>query len=398
VTPSVPEFRAAARAWLEQNAELRPDLAHQVWGEGSDSVALFPNRTEEEERAEIDRSIDWLRRRAEAGFANITWDPRWGGRGLSLGHELAYDVEELAFAVPPRHEVLGITTRLIAPTINAAGTDAQRERYLRPMLHGEELWCQLFSEPGAGSDLAGVSTRATRDGDGWILEGQKVWTSGAQFADWGYAICRTGASDSRHRGLTAFIVPMRDPNVEVRPLRQMTGGSTFNEVFLNRVEVSDDFRLGEVDGGWQVALTTLGFERFASNGGRSRDTVPRLFALAQHFEREHDPVVRQLLARSYIHQRLRQLTDERVRASLSAGQTPGAEGSIGKLHWTQGLQLFSRTADEILGQRLVVDTGEWGTFAWNQHLMGAAGFRLAGGTDEIQRNIIGERVLGLPRG
>jgi alkylation response protein AidB-like acyl-CoA dehydrogenase len=264
------------------------------------------------------------------------------------------------------------------------------------MLRTDELWGQLFSEPGAGSDLAGVTTRAERDGSGWVLNGQKVWTSGAQFATWGYALCRTSWGGQKHAGLTAFVVDLASAGVEVRPLRQATGGSSFNEVFLTDVRVSDGFRLGPEGGGWRVAMTTLGFERSSSSGSDTALST-RLVALAQHLGRAGDDVVRQRLAAAYIRERLNQLTTARVDASLRADQTPGPEGSVGKLAWTAGLALCSDAASTILGGRLAADTGEWGTFCWVEHLLGAAGYRVAGGTDEIQRNIIGERVLGLPR-
>jgi alkylation response protein AidB-like acyl-CoA dehydrogenase len=222
-----------------------------------------------------------------------------------------------------------------------------------------------------------------------------VWTSGAQYADFGYALCRTDPDVPKHRGLTAFLVDMRAPGVEARPLRQMTGGSSFNEVFFTDVRVPDAMRLGEVGGGWSVAITTLGFER-AGAGGISATTADRLVATAQALGRADDPVIRQLLARAVTHQTLMGLNKRRVLARQRAGATPGPEGSIGKLFWTEGLRLLNEVAGTILGPRLVADTGEWGTYAWSEHLLGTSGFRVAAGTDEVQRNILGERVLGLP--
>jgi alkylation response protein AidB-like acyl-CoA dehydrogenase len=389
-------FETQASAWLAANAVPRTGPEQFVWGRGSDSVAMFQNLTMDEERAYIDEHRDWLRRKADAGFANLCWESEWGGRGFPPEFEEAFADLEAQYDVPPAHESIGITTGLIAPTIRAVGTDWQQQRFLAPMLRGDELWCQLFSEPAAGSDLAGLQTRARHDGSSWILDGQKVWTSGAQFADFGYIICRSDPAARKHRGLTAFIVPMDTDGVEVRPLRQMTGGATFNEVFLTEVRIGDEYRLGAEGDGWRVALTTLGFERNAT--GRNRDwpaTAARLIATAQQFGVSGDPVVRQLLARAVTYERLREYWIERMQRDPSA--TPGAEGSIGKLVWTETLQHFSRTIAAILGPRLAADTGEWGTFAWTEFLYGTAGYRIAGGTDEIQRNIIAERLLGLPR-
>jgi alkylation response protein AidB-like acyl-CoA dehydrogenase len=393
---TVDAFKARARRWLDANAPRRDAGAVDAWGVGSDSVALFQNLSPAEELAHIDAARDWIRRRAAAGLANLTWEQRWGGAGLTRAHSWAYRDLEAEYEVPPRHEIVNITTHLIAPTIRAWASTEQQDRFLRPMLRTDELWGQLFSEPGAGSDLAGVSTRAERDGSGWVLNGQKVWTSGAQFATWGYALCRTSADRPKHAGLTAFIVDLASAGVEVRPLRQATGGSSFNEVFLTDVLVPDERRLGPEGGGWRVAMTTLGFERSSSSGS---DTVlsRRLITLAQHLGRSGHAVVRQRLAAAYTRERLNLLTTARVDASLRADQTPGPEGSVGKLAWTTGLALCSDAASTILGPRLGADAGEWGTYCWVEHLLGAAGYRVAGGTDEIQRNIIGERVLGLPR-
>jgi alkylation response protein AidB-like acyl-CoA dehydrogenase len=388
-------FRAEAQSWLRANAPPRP-ADELVFGQGSDSVALFRNLNQDDEQKLIDERRRWIQRKATAGFANLHWAVEWGGRGLPRVYERAFAAEEAAFVTPPSHEAIEITTQLIGPTLLAEGTDVQKQRFLRPLLRTEEMWCQLFSEPGAGSDLAGVATRAVRDGDEWVLNGQKVWTSGAQFADWGYALCRTNHDAPKHRGITAFIVPMSAIGVEVRPLRQMTGGSSFNEVFLNEVRVSDGMRIGPIDGGWRVAVTTLGFERTVATGGGGLGTAKRLISLAQHVGRGSDATTRQVLTDVYGRQALGRLSNERMAATVKAGQRPGPEGSIGKLWWTEGLRATSQAASDILGVRIVADTGEWGTYAWSEHVLGTAGYRIAGGSDEVQRNIIGERVLGLP--
>jgi alkylation response protein AidB-like acyl-CoA dehydrogenase len=391
---TVDRFRERSRQWLEQNASPRPPSV-EAWGVGSDSVALNRNMSLEDEVAHIDRCRKWIQRKADAGFENLTWEVEWGGQGLSRAHEQAFAEEERHFAVPQGHAAINVTRFLVAPTIRAAGTPAQRDRFVRPMLRAEELWCQLFSEPGAGSDLAGMMTSADREGDEWVLNGQKVWTSGARFADWGYIQCRTDRTAPKHKGLTAFLLRMDSPGVEVRPLKQMTGGSSFYEVFLTDVRVPDSCRLGACGDGWRVAITTLGFERSSSTDDGAR-AVRMLFALARHVGRSDDPVVRQLLAHAYTRQQLHVWSGARTRAALRRGETPGPEGSIGKLFWTETLRAFNDAASELLGPRLIADTGEWGMYSWAEHLLGTPGARIAAGTDEIQRNILGERALGLP--
>ena len=319
-----------------------------------------------------------------------------GGAGLSPAHERAYEEEEHEFATPPGHETLSVTVGLVAPTVLLHGTPDQRERFVRRFRRAEELCCQLFSEPTAGSDLADLATRAVRDGDTWRVDGQKVWSSGAQFAGWGELIARTDPDAPKHAGLTAFLVPMDSPGIEVRPIKQMSGGSSFCEVFLTDVHIPDALRLGDVGQGWRVALATLGFEREHSGNEGVGGSWPQLLALARHLERTNDPLVRQDLARVYVDQRLRHLNAERAGAAARAGQAPGPEGSIGKLHWVQGMLEIGAVASRLLGPALIADTGAWGTYAWSRHVLGAPGYRIAGGSDEIQRNIIGERVLGLP--
>ena len=322
-----------------------------------------------------------------------------GGAGLSDEHLDAFLEEEAAYDVPRGHETFSVTVRLVAPTIARFGTDEQRRRFLRPFLRTETLCCQLFSEPGAGSDLAGLRASAVRDGDEWVVNGQKVWSSGARFSGYGELICRTDASVPKHAGLTAFLLPMDAAGVEIRPIRQMSGGASFNEVFLDDVRLPDSARLGEVGDGWNVALTTLAFERAASGHSRGSErggSWERVRALARWAGATGDPVIRQRLARLYSLDRIRTLNGERVAARSTPGGPPGPLHSTSKLQWTQWMNEVSDVVSEILGPRLVADSGEWGTYAWAEHLLGAPGYRIAGGSDEIQRNIIGERVLGLP--
>jgi alkylation response protein AidB-like acyl-CoA dehydrogenase len=393
------DYEGEARRWLDQQAEPRPPSASLTWGEGSDNVALFRNLSFADERAHIESIRDWQRTKSDAGYGSITWPEAYGGAGLDRRYEQAFVRLESGYATPVGHEAVSITMELVAPTILTYGTDEQKARYLRPMRRGDEMWCQLFSEPGAGSDLASLSTRAVRDGDSWVVNGQKVWTSGAQYADFGYIVCRTDPSVPKHQGLSAFIVSMDTPGVDVRPLRQMSGGSSFNEVFLSDVTLPDSCRLGEVGAGWSVALTTLGFERAAAtkSGTSGGDLFDRLVLLAREMGRDGDPLVRQRLAGLYTDGRVRALTRRRVADSIKAGSTPGPEGSIGKLAWTEGLRDMATLAGDLLGPRLGADSGAWGTFAWTEFVNGVPGFRVAGGSDEIQRNIIAERVLGLPR-
>lgn len=391
----VQSFAEKSSAWLDENLERRSgDTASSA----DPNYAIFHNRTHDEERDLIEAAKQWQRRRVDAGFGAITWAPEWGGPGLTASHERVYVGLERLYDTPDRHETVLVTVELVAPTIHVLGTEEQKQKFIAPFLRTDELCCQLFSEPGAGSDLAGVSTKAVKSGDSWIVNGQKVWSSGAQFSEWGLLIARTDTTVPKHRGMTAFMVPMDAPGVDIRPIRQMSGGSTFNEVFLNDVELSDSLRLGGEGDGWKVALTTLGFERsssagIVSAGGNGADLV----RLAKSLGITDDPLVRQQLADVAIYERASALMVARYAERELAGAVPGVEGSIGKLVWTQNLKRIGDAAASFLGPQILADTGQPDTFAWTEHLLGAPGYRIAGGSDEIQRNIIGERGLGLPR-
>ena len=232
-----------------------------------------------------------------------------------------------------------------------------------------------------------------------MVNGQKVWSSGAQFSEWGELIARTDPDVPKHKGMTAFIVPLDHPGVEVRPIKQMSGGSSFNEVFFNDARFSDDLRLGPVGEGWKVALTTLGFERDHSDdsggGGGVGGSWPHVLATAQALGKTGDPVIRQHLMDVYIHSRVESFVNRRA-ADLAKGGTPGPEGSLTKLVWTEQMTRISNMIGLLLGPSLIADTDTWGTYEWGEHVLGAPGYRIAGGSDEVQRNIIGERVLGLP--
>ncbi|MHB8328053.1 MAG: acyl-CoA dehydrogenase family protein [Acidimicrobiales bacterium] len=394
------EFEQEARAFLEANAEPRVEV-RQAWGEGSDQVSVLPERSLQEELAELEAARTWAQKRFDAGFGWITGPAGYGGRGLTRDHQRLYDAVEGAFATPPM-TAYGIGLGMVAPTILAHATDEVKERYLRSMWRGDIVACQLFSEPGAGSDLAGLQTKAVRDGDEWIVTGQKVWTSGAHLSDIGEIICRTDPDLPKHKGLTGFVVDMRAPGVEIRPLRQITGGASFNEVFFTEVRIPDSHRLGDVNGGWTVALTTLMNERAAigggmASGGGGNMSTQRLMELVRHQGRDRDPLVRQQVADIVINGRVASYTNLRAMAKIAAGQLPGPEMSIAKLSLTMNMRRMAELLSNVLGPKLVADSGEWGTYAWSQFVLGIPGMRVAGGTDEILHNIIGERVLGLPK-
>jgi alkylation response protein AidB-like acyl-CoA dehydrogenase len=394
------EFRAEAQAFLEANAKPKAE-ERLVWGEGSDSVGLFAEKSPEQEKAEVAEAKEWRQQVFDAGFGWITGPVEYGGRGLPPSYERVWQSVESRFDTPSGAP-FGIGLGMVAPTILAHAVDSVKEQYLRPLWRGEIIACQLFSEPGAGSDLAGLSTSAVRDGDEWVLTGQKVWTSGAQYSDIGEIICRTDPSLPKHKGLTGFVVDMHAPGVEVRPLRQMTGGASFNEVFFNEVRVPDTHRLGDVNQGWTVALTTLMNERAAIGGGGAASgaglmATARLIELVRWAGRSDDPLVRQQLADVYINGNVARYTSLRAMARIRAGQLPGPEMSIAKLSLTRNMQRVAALVASTLGPRLVADTGEWGTYAWSEFVLGVPGMRVAGGTDEVMKNIIGERVLGLPK-
>jgi len=392
-------FRGEALAFLEAHAARhapRRDGFH--WGVGSDRVALFSEPDRADEATEIAAARQWRCTAFDAGYGWLSGPPRYGGRGLPPSYERAYQALERDFDVPSQVP-FNIGLGMVAPTVLAHGTDAARSRYLRAMYRGDIIGCQLFSEPGAGSDLASVTTRAVRDGDRWIIDGQKVWTSGAHYSDIGLLLTRTSPGP-KHRNLTAFVVDMRADGVEVRPLRQMTGGAAFNEVFLTGVGIPDDHRLGEVDAGWTVALTTLMHERGSVGGARGGAGIlstARFIASARQFGLDRDPGVRQALAAVYSRLAVARYTQLRSHARRQSSMPPGAEGSIAKLAHTQNLAAVADLMSQILGPHLVADSGQWGTSAWGEFILGVPGMRLGGGTDEIQRNILAERVLGLPK-
>ena len=397
--PTLDEFVSECRAFLDANAESRPAETGFVWGSGSDRVALF----EEEGPDQLEPARAWQARRHEAGLGWITGPEEYGGRGLPAAYERAYAGLESGYDVPDP-SILKIGLGIIAPTFLTHATEVVKQRCLPAMFAGKLLACQLFSEPSAGSDLAALTTRAVRDGDAWVVTGQKVWTSGAHLCDVGELLARTDPDAPKHKGITAFVVDLHAPGVEVRPLRQMTGGASFNEVFLDEVRIPDDHRLAGVNEGWSVAMTTLLHERelIGSGGGDGRQfgsvaSFERIAATAAHFGRTADPVLRQHLARWYTAGRLAELNNARSAARAKAGQPPGPEMAGSKLALAAHLNDTAALLAEIAGPHLTADSGVWGGYGWLEFVLGTPGIRIAGGTDEVLRNMLAERVLGLPR-
>ncbi|MCD2195317.1 acyl-CoA dehydrogenase family protein [Actinomycetospora endophytica] len=340
----------------------------------------------------------------DAGYAGLTWPKEWGGQGLGAVEAQAFAEESAAADLPTRPFMIGMG--MTGPTLVDLGTPEQKRRYLPPLLRGEEIWCQLFSEPGAGSDVASLRTRAVREPDGsWVLSGQKVWTSNAQWADVAAVLARTDPDKPKHGGITMFVLDMRQPGVTVRPLVDMTGHAPFNEVYLDEARVPADGVLGEVDGGWRAATTMLGHERVSISGMRQRRgrgvTSAALTELAQRRDVAGDPLVRDRLADLYAHERVLELFTDRMRQETAAGVPVGARGSVGKLAGAllahRGVEVAGHVAGADAVAWEVSDDGEGPGDDLALGIASAPAASIAGGTNEIQRSIIGERVLGLPR-
>ncbi|HVX18656.1 MAG TPA: acyl-CoA dehydrogenase family protein [Acidimicrobiales bacterium] len=393
-TPDEAAFRAEARAWLAANAPSKgsDDDFSARWND----VSLAPPEIQESlavEYAELCRG--WQATLFKGGWAGLTWPEAFGGRGLGAAEATIFAEEQAEFGVS--NGAFMVAIGMVGPTLIAHASPDQKARLLGAMLRGEHLWCQLFSEPGAGSDLAGLTTRAVRDGDEWVVNGQKVWTSNATTADWGILLARTNPAAPKHHGITFFVVDMTSPGIEIRPLRQMTGESHFAEVFLTDLRLPADAVVGEVDGGWGVARTTLANER-ASIGGQGRFTTDDLVAVARRFGRLNDPGVRQQLAGLHATGECLRFMGYRLRTAISQGRQPGAEANCMKLLQARYLKDASRFAVGVQGPAGMIDhTAVSGDEYWKHLLLSAPSIRIAGGSDEVQRNIIGERVLGLPR-
>lgn len=390
------DFEKECLEFLEANAVRKAEARAFVWGEGPDDPALFETVDREKEKRDLVEAQAWRAKRFDAGLGWLTGDQALGGRGLTRAHEQTYGRLEAQYDVPDQG-FFSIGLGMVAPTIADHAEAAVAADLLPKMYRGDVVGCQLFSEPGAGSDLASLQMKADRDGDEWIVTGQKVWTSGAHYSDIGEVICRTEPDLPKHKGLTGFMVDMKAPGVEVRPLRQMTGGSNFNEVFFNEVRVPDSHRLGEVNDGWRVALTTLMNERASIGGTTYGGGFARLQEMVRHFGLDQDPLVRQDLMDIYIRGQVLRLNNRRAIAALKRGELPGPEMSGGKLNLTENMRRTSAFVSKVLGPRLAADSGEWGTFSWAGYVLGMPGMAIAGGSDEVLRNIVGERVLGLPK-
>jgi alkylation response protein AidB-like acyl-CoA dehydrogenase len=378
-TPEEAAFRAELRSWLEEN--LPDDLQGHRGG-----AARFDGP---EMRA-------WSRALYDAGYVGLTWPEEYGGGGAPYTHH-AILLEEMARAeAPPHVGVIGIG--MAGPTIIAHGTEEQKGRYLQPILSAEEIWCQGFSEPGAGSDLAGVRTSAHEEASGFVVNGQKVWSSFAHIADFCILLTRSDPDSSRHAGLTYLIVDMHAPGVEVRPLRQITGEAEFNEIFLSDVHVPAENLLGEVGGGWQVAMTTLLHER-GTLGFALQATlevqISKLMGLAR--DRGADQLQRDRIAREWIELQALRFTNYRSLSALVKTGLPGPEGSISKLVWSEANQRVTKLALELLGPDAAIgeDNAPYGGY-WQYQQLRSRGNTIEAGTSEVLRNIVSERVLGLP--
>jgi len=384
------EFRLRARDWFAKNAKRIDAVGDGEAQEGETEDFLVIARK-------------FQNQLYDDGLSGLSWPKEYGGQSLTMSHQRVFNEEASGYVMPSSPFM--VTLGMCAPTILEYGTEEQRKRHIGPMLRGDEVWCQLFSEPGAGSDVAGLSTKAVRDGDEWVINGQKVWTSGAHFASFGLIVTRTNPDVPKHKGITMFIVDMKSPGVTVRPLRQMSGASGFNEVFFDNVRVPAANLVGEVEKGWTAAIGTLMNERVsigAGGGGLGRGSgtpqFDRIVELATHVGKINDSATRQELATVWAKERTLAILGERMRASLKSGNAPGPEGSIAKL---AGSELGKQVAD--MAMALLAESGQAWTnddeesMRWATGVLASPGSAIAGGTPEIMRNILGERSLGLPK-
>ena len=375
LSPSETEFRDGVRAWLRANAPKRD--------EGEMDLKLF-----------IDSRRAWQQKLFDAGYIGITWPKEYGGRGGSFMEQLIFNDEMILAQAPEPINVIGLG--MGGPVVIAHGTEEQKARYLQPLLSGEEIWCQGFSEPNAGSDLSGLQTRAEDEGDHYVVNGQKVWTTLAHVAKWCMLLARERKEANPRHGLTFLLVDMESPGVEVRPLVQITGDAEFNEIFFKDVRVPKSQILGEAGEGWTVAMTTLLHERGTLGLAlttRAQITVGELAELARKLGRGSDPLVRQRIAQHAIEARALQLNGYRALSSMKHNGIPGPEGSILKLMWSELNQRMTETAIDIAGPAGQVGDGN----GWKYQYLRSRANTIEAGTSEILRNILAERVLGLPR-
>jgi alkylation response protein AidB-like acyl-CoA dehydrogenase len=382
-TPEEAQWRAKVRAFIETH---RDELARYGDGRGRDR--------------DLARGRHSQATLYDAGFVGVTWPKEVGGQGGTPMQQSIVDQEMSRARVAPN--IGGIGIGMCGPTVIYHGTDDQKKRYLARLLRADDIWCQLFSEPASGSDLAGLRTRAVRDGDVWRVRGQKVWTTQAHISDYGILLTRTDPDLAKHRGLTMFVVNMKAPGVTVRPLRQMSGHADFNEVFFDDVVIEDSERLGDVNDGWRVALTTLMSERLSIGGGGT-DLGIGLGSIVEHvrariggLSAERQALVRQDFGRAYVASLGIRYTGYRQLSAISKGQLPGPEASAGKLAGTATARDLADLSVRLLGDEGVYAAQEDGTSTWQDAQAALPGLAIAGGTDEILRNVLGERVLGLP--
>jgi acyl-CoA dehydrogenase len=366
--PEDQAFRRAARAWLETNAP--------------------PRGPRGAEREHFEQCRAWQRTLFDGGWAGISWPERFGGREGTAWQAIVFAQEQAR--VGATSGFVASTIAMVGPLLMEYGTEAQQRRFLRPLLRGDEAWCQLFSEPGAGSDLASLSTRADCDGDDFVVNGQKVWTSNAQFCDWAMLLARTNPDVPKHRGITFFLVDLYTPGIDIRPLRQITGTAHFNEVFLTDVRIPSTNVVGAVDAGWGPARTVLAHEATVI-GAASDDDTNTLIALAHELELGSQPVIRQRLAQVFIRERVLQFMHDRVLASVRDSRRPPVDGSLLKVYWSETRAERADVGVGMLGAAGSLD-GVWAT-----HLLNRFWASIGGGTSEMHRTMIGERVLGLPR-
>jgi acyl-CoA dehydrogenase len=384
-TPDEAAFRAEVRAWLDAHAIPR--------GHPDDfSLGLWAGTYDED--TYIARCRAWQRTLYAGGWAGVTWPEEYGGRGGRPIEQVIFNQEQARYGVS--NGAFMVSIGMAGPTILAHGSDAQKKRFLPPMLRGDEMWCQLFSEPGAGSDLANLATRAERDGDGWVVTGQKVWTSSPDRARFGMLLARSDGGVPKHQGISYFLLDMSARGIDVRPLRQMTGESHFSEVFLDGVRVRADHLLGDEGEGWRIAQTTLTSERSSIAGGTGM-TPDAVVDLARLFGSCDEPVLRQRLVDVHIRHELLRFLRYRAQTALSQGRRPGSEASVMKLAFarhTTALTDLAIHAQRAYGLLAGSDVADGGT--WLRRFLHAPSLRIAGGSDQVQANIVGERALGLP--
>jgi alkylation response protein AidB-like acyl-CoA dehydrogenase len=393
-TPEEAAFRAEAREWLRANAPVGAIALQDRSAPDSGNISIADE--DEHERAELARAVAWQHELCDAGWAGITWPREFGGRGGTPLQQAIF-AEEVAAFDAPSSQLFYISIGMVGPTLIAHGSEEQQVRHLPAILRGDEIWCQLFSEPGAGSDLAGLNTRARRDDGGWIINGQKVWTTGARLAQYGALLARTDGSVPKHRGLSYIILDMSAPGIEIRPLRQITGDSHFNEVFLTDVWVPDDAVVGDVNDGWRVANTMLLSER-GTFGDRDTSDFDAVVELARRRGRVTDGAVRQEIAKLYGRDQVIRLLTLESRTALSKGTSAPMIASVTKLLSGVRNRHLAELALDLLGAEGIVAGAEaFQGGVWQDRFLMAPVGRIAGGTDEIQKNILGERFLGIPK-